>query len=307
MADPQFPSFPAHGLVSASQLNQRSQALLRECFGQFVGRLHNAVHISVHATNDLFDFNEHVSMREVADFRVRRDQWLLEYERTLRMLYVRRIGGTPRSGRRPDPESAPPTFHLLDPLDQEMQVALIRKVKDLQLATSVELVALSHRVAVLLGAKWRPDFDNPFDPQYVLDAIGSAARATYMAPYIWRALMQRVVVDINAGSGQDLHRSKPFPRRPERPAADQGGATNAQPASAVGRQRPASCIRTSDGGCAGRQCADTARRRNSDLPGRAIDSAHRFALVGLRARASRAHRGDASGGTRDQDAARAFA
>ena len=196
MADPESPSFPAHGPVSASRLNQRSQALLRECFGQFVGRLHKAVHISVHATNDLFDFNEHVSMREVADFRVRRDQWLLEYERTLRMLYVRRIGGTPRSGRRPDPESAPPTFHLLDPLDQEMQVALIRKVKDLQLATSVELVALSHRVAVLLGAKWRPDFDNPFDPQYVLDAIGSAARATYVAPLIWRALMQRVVVDI---------------------------------------------------------------------------------------------------------------
>jgi len=134
VADPESPSFPAHGPVSASRLNQRSQALLRECFGQFVGRLHKAVHISVHATNDLFDFNEHVSMREVADFRVRRDQWLLEYERTLRMLYVRRIGGTPRSGRRPDPESAPPTFHLLDPLDQEMQVALIRKVKDLQLA-----------------------------------------------------------------------------------------------------------------------------------------------------------------------------
>ena len=196
MADPESPSFPAHGPVLASRLNQGSQALLRECFGQFVGRLHKAVHISVHATNDLFDFNEHVSMREVADFRVRRDQWLLEYERTLRMLYVRRIGGTPRSGRRPDPESAPPTFHLLDPLDQEMQVALIRKVKDLQLATSVELVALSHRVAVLLGAKWRPDFDNPFDPQYVLDAIGSAARATYVAPLIWRALMQRVVVDI---------------------------------------------------------------------------------------------------------------
>src|SRR5262249_31712629 len=118
MADPQSSSSAARP-ESGPQLNQRSQALLRECFGQFIDRLHDAVHTSVHATNDLFEFHARVSAREVADFRARRDEWLAEYERTLRMLYARRIGGTPRSGRRPDAQSAPPTFHLLDPFDQE--------------------------------------------------------------------------------------------------------------------------------------------------------------------------------------------
>ena len=77
-----------------------------------------------------------------------------------------------------------------------MQVALIEAVRHLQSTVRPELAALGPRLAVALGEKFKQDFDNPFDPQYLLDAIGASARSVYSTPSVWRALMCRVVTDI---------------------------------------------------------------------------------------------------------------
>jgi hypothetical protein len=171
-------------------------ALVRECFGMYIDGLRDAVHTSVNATNDLFDVSEQVSARMVAEFRTGRARWLAEYERALRAGYQRRILGHLRTGRRTDTQAGSATLQLLDPLDQVMQVALIGAVRSLQSIVQPELCALSPRLAVALGEKFKQDFDNPFDPQYLLDAIGSSARSIYSTPSVWRALMQRVVTDI---------------------------------------------------------------------------------------------------------------
>ncbi len=174
----------------------KAQALLGEFFGRFVDRLRDAIHASVSGTNNLFDFSAHVSVREIADFRAQREQWLEQYESNLRFLFERRIAGDRRSGGRPDIQVSLATIQLLDPFDQEIQVALIKTVKELHAVTAYELAALDPRIALLLNEELRDEFDNPFGPQYVLDAIGSAARAVYRTSHVWRALMDRVVADI---------------------------------------------------------------------------------------------------------------
>lgn len=171
-------------------------ALVRECFGMYVDGLRVAVHTSVNTTNDLFDVSEQVSARMVAEFRTGRARWLAEYERALRTGYQRRILGHLRTGRRTDTQAGSATLQLLDPLDQVMQVALIGAVRRLHSTVQPELAVLSPRLAVALGEKFKQDFDNPFDPQYLLDAIGASARSIYSTPSVWRALMQRVVTDI---------------------------------------------------------------------------------------------------------------
>jgi hypothetical protein len=173
-----------------------AHALVSEVFGRFVDRLRDAIHASVSGTNNLFDFSAHVSVSEIADFRAQREQWLERYETNLRLLFERRIAGDRRRGGRPDTLASLATVQLLDPFDQEVQVALIKTVNDLHAVTAPELAALNPRIALLLNEDRGDVFDNPFGPPYVLDAIGSAARSVYRTSHVWRALMDRVVSDI---------------------------------------------------------------------------------------------------------------
>jgi len=175
---------------------EERHAYEQACFAMYVDGLRDAVHTSVNSTHDIIDMSGQFNARAMAEFRAGRGRWLGEYERSLHTGYRRRIGGHFRTGRRTDTQGGLATLQLLDPLDQGMQVALIGAVRNLQCTVSMELIALGPRLAVLLGEKFKDDFDNPFDPQYVLDAIGATARSVYSTPSLWRALMQRVVIDI---------------------------------------------------------------------------------------------------------------
>ena len=177
-------------------VGERSQALLRECYGQFIDRLHEAMHSIVRGTNDLFDESPNVAPREIAHFRAHRDEWLTLWERSQRSLYARRLAGVRRNWRRPDGRSSLATMQLLDPFDQDMQLVLIRAVTTLQTETGREQAALAPRAQHLLDETTRDAFDNPFDVQYVLDAIGATARSLYSTPHVWRTLMERVVSEL---------------------------------------------------------------------------------------------------------------
>jgi hypothetical protein len=51
-------------------------------------------------------------------------------------------------------------------------------------------------VGVLLGEALTRDIDNPFAPDYILDAIGMTSRAHYPNPRVWRPLMERVLSEV---------------------------------------------------------------------------------------------------------------
>ncbi|HEY2863442.1 MAG TPA: DUF1631 family protein [Casimicrobiaceae bacterium] len=181
-------------LLSADE----ARALLRECFGEFKAGLISLVHVSVETTNDLFENNAFVSEAEVADFRSKRAQWLERFDRTLSELLERRLAGTRRQGRRPDFDASLTTLRVLNAFDHEKQASLTSSTQFLYRLTKRELDAIDLRVGVLLGEPMR-EIDNPFSPDYVLDAIGLASRATYPNPRVWRPLMERVLSDVTLG------------------------------------------------------------------------------------------------------------
>ena len=171
-------------------------ALISQCCALFSDGLRDAVHISIHGTNDLFDLAEHVPAREVVDFRALRPRWLGEFERALYGAYQQRMSGICRSGRRPDHPAEARAIQLLASTEQEAQLTLIQAVRTLRSVARDEVAALGPRIAVLFGEDARQDFDNPFDPDYLFDAVGTASRRVYPAPYIWRLLMRRVIEDV---------------------------------------------------------------------------------------------------------------
>lgn len=175
-----------------------ARALLRDCFAEFKAGLISLVHVSVETTNDLFENNAFVSEAEVADFRSKRAQWLERFERTLSELFERRLAGTRRQGRRPDFDASLTTLRVLNAFDHEKQASLTSSTQFLYRLTKRELDAIDLRVGVLLGERMR-EIDNPFSPDYVLDAIGLASRATYPNPRVWRPLMERVLSDVTLG------------------------------------------------------------------------------------------------------------
>ena len=175
---------------------EEAQALLRECFAEFKSGLRGLVMTSIETTNDLFEMNEYVTEEAAKEFRSKRGEWVERFEATLAELFDKRLGGTRRSGRRPDFDASLTTLRVLNAFDQEKQAALIEGTAMLHRVTRREVDAIDLRVGVLLREPRIRDFDNPFAPSYALDAIGVASRALYPNPRVWRPLMERVLADV---------------------------------------------------------------------------------------------------------------
>ena len=172
-------------------------ALLRDCFAQFASGLLNTVRVSMDTTDDLFELNQYVTSEDVQAFRSKRDAWVERFDKAIHELFERRISGTRRKGRRPDVDASVGSLRVLNEFDYEKQLALTRATGRLLRASRGELDALNVRVAALFNESATRDFDNPFSPDYILDAIGMTSRELYPNPRIWRSLMERVLADVS--------------------------------------------------------------------------------------------------------------
>jgi len=175
---------------------EQARALLRECFATFQSGLIDVVATSIDGTNDLFEQNKFVTDVEVADFRSKRPEWLKHFEQSLQELFEKRLAGNRRSGRRPDADRSLASLRVLNAFDHEKQSALVTATQFLHRLTKRELDALDLRVGVLLGETLTREIDNPFAPDYILDAIGMTSRTLLPNPRVWRPLMERVLADI---------------------------------------------------------------------------------------------------------------
>jgi hypothetical protein len=178
-----------------------ARALLRECCTQFQVSLLEVLTTSIEGTDDLFEdakFDERklVSDDDVLEFRTKRPEWLKRFAQAHKELFDRRIAGDRRRGRRPDADRSLASLRVLNAYDQEKQAALVYGAEFLRRLTRREVDALDLRVGVLLGEKLTRDIDNPFAPDYVLDAIGMTSRALLPNPRIWRPFMERLLADI---------------------------------------------------------------------------------------------------------------
>jgi len=179
--------------------SEDARALLRQCFAEFKTGLIALVHVSIETTNDLFEGNAFIGEAEVADFRSKRGQWIERFGQALTDLFERRLAGTRRQGRRPDFDASLTTLRVLNTFDHEKQASLTSSTQFLYRLTKRELDAIDLRVGALLGEPRMRDVDNPFSPDYVLDAIGLSSRALYPNPRVWRPLMERLLSDVTLG------------------------------------------------------------------------------------------------------------
>ncbi|HTR57705.1 MAG TPA: DUF1631 family protein, partial [Casimicrobiaceae bacterium] len=173
-----------------------SRALLRECFEEFRSGLVEVASASIEGTNDLFEDNQFVKDSDVLDFRSKRVEWTKRLGQTLEELFEKRLAGTRRQGRRPDADSSIASLRVLNAFDQEKQASLTTGRQFLVRITKREIDALDLRVGALLGEVLTREIDNPFTPDYILDAIGMTSRALYPSPRVWRPLMERVVSEV---------------------------------------------------------------------------------------------------------------
>jgi hypothetical protein len=198
MSDPiAAPELPAgHDAVSGRPLRpDEAQALLRACYDPFSKRLFEAARTSLDLAGDLFESNSAVPDGEVETFRSKRGEWTTRFERAIAEGFERRLGGQRRRGRRPDVDASAATLRVLTPFDHEKQAALVAATAFLHRFTKREHDALEERVRVLLPGAAR-ERDDPFGPDYILDALGPTSRAIYPNPRVWRPLMERVLADI---------------------------------------------------------------------------------------------------------------
>jgi hypothetical protein len=201
MAEPE-PALPSPATDADGKLllsRDEAKGLLRECFAEFKTGLTALVHVSIETTNDLFDGNTFVSEADVADFRSKRGEWIERFARTLAELFERRLEGTRRQGRRPDFDASLTTLRVLNTFDHEKQASLTSSTQFLYRLTKREVDAIDIRAGVLFGESRVREVDNPFSPDYVLDAIGLSSRALYPNPRVWRPLMERLLSDVTLG------------------------------------------------------------------------------------------------------------
>ncbi len=199
-ADPMPSHPPSQG--AAPPIAAKAKALLDACFEQYRAKLIDIGRASIEMSGDLFEANDYVEDKDVDDFKAKRSAWVGAFDKALRELYERRLGGARRKGRRPDFDASASTLRVLTAFDQEKQAALVAATAFLYRLTRRELEALELRVGSLLPAGERREPDNPFGPPYILDAIGMSARATYPNPRIWRPFMERVVADLTPAANK---------------------------------------------------------------------------------------------------------
>jgi hypothetical protein len=173
-----------------------ARELLRECFAQFQSGMLEFASVSIDGTNDLFEDNQFVKDTDVVDFRSKRTEWTKQLGKALEELFEKRLAGARRQGRRPDADRSLASLRVLNTFDQEKQAALTTARQFLLRLTRREVDALDLRVGVLLGEALTRDIDNPFAPDYILDAIGMTSRALYPNPRVWRPLMERVLSEV---------------------------------------------------------------------------------------------------------------
>ena len=171
--------------------------MLRACFAQYRVKLIELIRGSLDQTNDLFETNSHIPDGEVDAFRKKRGEWLERFDKTLCDLFERRVvDGVRRKGRRPDADASLATLRVLTAFDHDRQAALKDATRFLDRFTHREIAALDLRVEALLGDPGTHDIDNPFSISYILDSVGSSARAIYPNPRVWRPFMERVLADL---------------------------------------------------------------------------------------------------------------
>jgi len=180
---------------------EAARALLRECCTQFQVSLVEVLTTSVDGMDDLFEdtkFDERklVTDDDLLDFRAKRGEWVKRLAQVHRELFEKRLTGNRRRGRRPDADRSLASLRVLNAYDQEKQAALVYGAELLRRRTKREVDALDLRVGVLLGEKLTREIDNPFAPDYMLDAIGMTSRALLPNPRIWRPFMERLLADI---------------------------------------------------------------------------------------------------------------
>jgi hypothetical protein len=199
MSDPTSPTTSPPATDADGKLllaPEDARALLRECYAQFESGLIDALATSIDGTNDLFDENRFVTDVEVADFRSKRGEWRQRFEQSLKELFEKRLAGNRRRGRRPDADRSLASLRVLNAFDHEKQSALTTATQFLRRLTRRELDALDLRIGVLLGETLTREIDNPFAPDYILDAMGMTSRALLPNPRVWRPLMERLLADI---------------------------------------------------------------------------------------------------------------
>jgi hypothetical protein len=175
---------------------EEAQALLQSCYTQYSLKLQDIVRASLEMSSDLFESASHIPDGEIEQFRNKRGEWLQRFTRTLDDLFAKRVAGSKRKGRRPDFDASAATLKVLTAFDHEKQAALTAGSNFMRRFVSRELAALDLRVDVLLPEKAGREIDNPFAPDYILDAIGTTSRGTYPNPRVWRPLMERLIADI---------------------------------------------------------------------------------------------------------------
>lgn len=185
---------PAHDRTPGPE---EARALLRECGREFCSRLFDATRASLDLASDLFESASGVPDGEIESFRAKRSEWSERFERAFNESLAQWHAGHRRTGRRPDRDASAASLSVMTPIDQEKQAALVEATAFLRRFTRREHDALNARVGVLVPSPTR-DLDNPFGPDYVLDALGVASRGVYPQPLIWRSLMVRVLADLTA-------------------------------------------------------------------------------------------------------------
>jgi hypothetical protein len=107
--------------------------------------------LSIETSNDLFEMDKRVTIEEVYDFRSKRSEWVAAFDAGLRDLFEKRLEGTRRKGRRPDPLQVFDALRVVSDNDASKQSALERVSRRLEEAAKSELDALDWRVSVLFG------------------------------------------------------------------------------------------------------------------------------------------------------------
>ena len=166
-----------------------SHAILRDAFELFHSTVTGIAKLSIETSNDLFEMDSQVTPEQILEFKSKRSEWLERFDAALRELFERRLSGTRRKGRRPDPVQSFESLSVMSDKDTSSQHALKQVTKRLAEAGEAELDVLDHRVAVLFNEVGTHDVDNPLSTDYLADAIGMTSRAIYDNARIWRLLM----------------------------------------------------------------------------------------------------------------------